>query len=144
MAEEKKNLFGFGVNDTRLFAETFDTVEELIEFAQKEYDNQNEDYFDEDQHRILVSYVKEVSAWDFAPSLDVIADDMTDRYYSEHNLDEDAEVDYSPKDEARKEWEAFVKKYFEVPFTLIGYANVGWYDLKEHKWEEKKEEPKKQ
>jgi hypothetical protein len=31
-----------------------------------------------------------------------------------------------------------------VPFTLNGYANVGWYDLKEHKWEEKKEAPKKQ
>lgn len=138
MAEEKKKLFGFGVNDTILFAETFDTVEELIEFAQKEYDDENDVYFDEDQHCILVSYVEKVCAWDFAPSLDDIADDMTDRYYSEHNLDEDAEVDYSPKDEARKEWEAFIKKYFYVPFTLIGYADVGWYNLKEHKWENKK------
>ena len=138
MAEEKKKLFGFGVNDTRLFADTFDTVKELIEFAQKEYDDENDEYFDEDQHCILVSHVEEVCAWDFAPSLDDIADDMTDCYYSEHNLDEDAEVDYSPKDEARKEWEAFIKKYFEVPFTLIGYADVGWYDLKEHKWLEKK------
>ena len=141
MATEEKKLYGFGVNATTLFGETFETVDELIEFAQTEYDNKNSGYFDdEDQHCILVSYVEEVCAWDFAPSLDDIADDMTDCYYSEYNLDEDAEVDYSPKDEARKEWEAFIKKYFDIPYTLIGYADVGWYNLKEHRWVEKKED----
>ncbi len=133
MAEEKK-LFGFGVDDTKLFAETFDTVDELIEFAQKEYDEQNDEYFDEDQNCILVSYVKEVSASDFAPSLDDIADQMTDKFYSEHNIDDDSDVTYNPNDEAEKEWKAFIEKYFDIPYTLIGYADVGWYNLKEHKW----------
>lgn len=133
MAEEKK-LFGFGVDDTKLFDETFDTVDELIEFAQKEYNEQNEEYFDEDQHCILVSYVKQVSASDFAPSLDDIADQMTDKFYSEHNIDDDSDVTYNPKDEAEKEWKAFIEKYFDIPCTLIGYANVGWYNLKEHEW----------
>ena len=138
MKKEKKKLFGFGVNDTRLFGETFDTVEELIEFAQKEFDEENEDYFDEDQHCILVSHVEEVSASEFAPSLDDIADDMTDRFYTQHPIDEDDEVHYSNKEEAKKEWEAFIEKYFDIPCTLIGYADVGWYDLKEHKWLDKK------
>lgn len=133
MAEEKK-LFGFGVDDTKLFAETFDTVDELIKFAQKEYNEQNEEYFDEDQHCILVSYVKQVSASDFAPSLDDIADQMTDKFYSEHNIDDDSDVTYNPKDEAEKEWKAFIEKYFDIPYTLIGYAYVGWYNLKEHEW----------
>lgn len=133
MAEEKK-LFGFSVDDTKLFDETFDTVDELIEFAQKEYDEQNDEYFDEDQHCILVSYVKEVSASDFAPSLDDIADQMTDKFYSEHNIDDDSDVTYNPKDEAEKEWKAFIEKYFDIPYTLIGYADVGWYNLKEHEW----------
>ena len=138
MADEKK-LFGFGVNDTRIFSETFESVEELIEFAQAEYDRQNEDYFDEDQHRILIYHVQKVMETDFAPSLDDIADDMTDKFYSEHNIDDDAEVDYYPKEEAKKEWEAFVEKYFDIPYNLIGYADVGWYDLKEHRWAEKLE-----
>lgn len=133
MAEEKK-LFGFSVDDTKLFDETFDTIDELIEFAQKEYDEQNDEYFDEDQHCILVSYVKEVSASDFAPSLDDIADQMTDKFYSEHNIDDDSDVTYNPKDEAEKEWKAFIEKYFDIPYTLIGYADVGWYNLKEHEW----------
>lgn len=133
MAEEKK-LFGFSVDDTKLFDETFDTIDELIEFAQKEYDEQNDEYFDEDQHCILVSYVKEVSASDFAPSLDDIADQMTDKFYSEHNIDDDSDVTYNPKDKAEKEWKAFIEKYFDIPYTLIGYADVGWYNLKEHKW----------
>ena len=131
---EKKKLFGFGVNDTKLFAETFDTVEELIEFAQKEYDEQNEDYFDEDEHCILVSHVEEVSASEFAPSLDDIADQMTDRFYCQHPINDDADCDYSNKEEAEKEWKAFIEKYFDIPCTLIGYADVGWYNLKEHKW----------
>lgn len=133
MAEEKK-LFGFSVGDTNLFNETFDTIDELIEFAQKEYDEQNDEYFDEDQHCILVSYVKEVSASDFAPSLNDIADQMTDKFYSEHNIDDDSDVTYNPKAEAEKEWKAFIEKYFDIPYTLIGYAYVGWYNLKEHKW----------
>jgi len=141
MATEEKKLYGFGVNDTSLFGETFETVDELIEFAQTEYDNENSDYFDdEDQHRILVSAVKRVVPFDFAPSLDDIAEQMTDRFYSEHNIDDDAEASYYPKEEAKKEWKAFVEKYFDIPYTLIGYADVGWYNLKEHRWVEKKED----
>lgn len=131
---EEKMLFGFGIDDISLFAETFDTVDELIGFAEKEYDEHNDEYFDEDQHCILVSYVKKVSASDFAPSLDDIADQMTDKFYSEHNINDNSVVTYYPKDEAEKEWKAFVEKYFDIPYTLIGYANVGWYDLNEHKW----------
>lgn len=139
METEKKKLYGFGVNDTILFEETFETVDELIEFAQTEYDNENSDYFDdEDQHCILISAVKRVAPSDFAPSLDDIAEQMTDRFYSEYNIDGDAESSYHPKKEAKKEWKAFVEKYFDIPYTLIGYANLGWYDLKEHCWVEEK------
>ena len=138
MKEEKKQLFGFGVNDTRLFPEVFDTVEELIKFAQEEYDGENGTYFDEDQHCILVSYVERVCALDFAPSLDDIAEQMTDRFYCEHAIDDFGEVDFFPKDEAQKAWRDLVEKYFDIPCNLIGYADVGWYDLKEHKWLEKK------
>lgn len=141
MATEEKKMYGFGVNDTILFGETFETLDELIEFAQAEYDNENSGYFDdEDQHCIIVSAVKRVVPFDFAPSLDDIAEQMTDRFYSEHNIDDDAEASYHPEEEAKKEWKAFVEKYFDIPFTLIGYADVGWYDLKEHRWVEKKDE----
>jgi len=98
----EKKLFGFGVNDTNIFGDTFDTVEELIEFAQKEFDGENGDYFDdEDVHCILVSHVKKVRPFDFAPSLDDIADQMNDRFYSEHAIDDDAEVGYYPKEDAK-------------------------------------------
>ena len=132
--EEEKKLYGFGVNHTSLFSETFETVEELLEFAQAEYDNNNEDYFDEGQYCILVSLVKSVKPMDFAPSLADIADQMTDRFYGEYNIDDDAEVSYYPKEEAQKDWESFIGKYFDIPYTLIGYDTIGWYNLKERKW----------
>lgn len=140
MADEK-TLYGFGVNDTQLFGETFESVDELIEFAQTEYDSGNGGFFDdEDECRILVSKVKNVKPSDFAPSLDDIADQMTDRFYSEHNIDDNSEASFYPREEAEKEYKAFVEKYFDIPYTLIGYADVGWYNLKEHRWEEKKQE----
>lgn len=139
MTTEKK-MYGFGVNGTDLFENTFETVDELLEFAQKEYADKYSNYFDdEDQHCIFVSVVKNVTPSDFAPSLDDIADQMTDRFYSEHNIADDAKVSYYPEEEAKKEWKAFIEKYFDIPYTLIGYADVGCYDLKERRWVEKKE-----
>lgn len=139
---EEKALFGFGLNDTRIFADTFNSVEELIDFAQTEYDNENSDYFDdEDEYSILVSKVKHLTPSEFAPSLSDIADQMTDRFYSEHNIDDDAEADYHPRQEAEEKWKEFVEKYFDIPCTLVGYADVGWYNLKERKWIEKEIQP---
>lgn len=139
MTIEEKKLYGFGVKGTSLFGETFEAVDELIEFAQTEYDNKNSDYFDdEDQHCIFVSAVKRVTPFEFAPSLDDIVDQITACFYSAHNIDDDAEANYHPKEEAKKEWKAFIEKYFDLPYMLIGYADVGWYNLKEHRWVEKK------
>ena len=73
----------------------------------------------------------------FAPSLDDIADQMTDRFYSDFNIDDYQDVTCSKKAEAQKEWREFINKYFDIPCTIIANWNVGIYDLKEHKWVER-------
>ena len=69
--------------------------------------------------------------------MDDIADTMTDKFYCDHNIDDDADVQYYKKEEAQKEWREFINKYFDIPCTIIANWNVGIYDLKEHKWVER-------
>jgi hypothetical protein len=140
--EGKKLNFGFGLNDTHCFGETFDTVDEVIEFAQEEYDSQNSDYFNKwiDEHCIYVGIAEEVSALDYAPSIDNILDQMTDSFYCDHNIDDDDNCHITDKREiVEKEYNDFISKYFELPnnITLTTFWNIGVYDLKKHEWIEK-------
>jgi hypothetical protein len=140
--EGKKLKFGFGLNDTHCFGETFDTVDEVIEFAQEEYDSQNSDYFNKwiDEHCIYVGIAEEVSALDYAPSIDDILDQMTDSFYCDHNIDDDDICHITDKREiVEKEYNDFISKYFELPnnITLTTFWNIGVYDLKKHEWIEK-------
>lgn len=136
--EEKKLKFGFGLNTNHCFSELFDTVEEVIEFAQEKYDSQDEDYFNkDDEHCIYVGTAEEVSVLDYAPSIDDILDQMTDSFYSDHNIDDDDNCHITDKREiVEKEYHDFISKYFELPgnISFTTYWNIGRYDLKKHKW----------
>lgn len=139
--EEKKLKFGFGLTDTHCFSETFDTVDEVIEFAQEKYDTQNEDYFIEDnEHCIYVGTAEKVSVLDYAPSIDDILDQMTDSFYSDHNIDDNDYCHITDKRElVEKEYHDFISKYFELPnnISLVAFWNIGVYDLEKHEWVEK-------
>ena len=140
--EGKKLKFGFGLHDTHCFGETFDTVDEVIKFAQEEYDSQYSDYFndDDDEHFIYVGTAEEVSVLDYAPSIDDILDQMTDSFYCAHNIDDDDNCHITDKREiVEKEYHDFISKYFELPnnISLTTFWNVGVYDLKKHEWVEK-------
>ena len=64
---------------------------------------------------------------------------MTDRFYCDHPIDDDADVQYYKKEEAQKEWHEFINKYFDIPCTYIAEWVVGRYDVKTRKWVEKYE-----
>ena len=140
MAEEKKIKYGFGLDDTECFTDEFDSLEELIAFAQEAHDNPDGNYWDEDwdeeeyTHSIHVGVIERVSATDFAPSLRDIADQMTDSFYSEHDIADDAEVSFHPRKEAEEAWKAFIEKYCDMPYQVVCKWAVGIYDLKEHRW----------
>lgn len=130
--------FGFGLSDTHCFCEMFDSVQELLEFAIAAWDEQNSDIFNEDDENVIyVGTIYYYTPSDFAPSLDDIADQMTDRFYCDHPIDDDADVQYYKKEEAQKEWHEFINKYFDIPCTYIAEWVVGKYDVKTHKWVEK-------
>ena len=138
MAKEKEIRFGWGIDDTHCEPETYESVEKLLKYAQESWDNQDGNPFDSYSNYSGCIYVGTAETFepaDFAPSLDDIADQMTDRFYSNHNIDDDADVQYYKSDEAQKEWREFINKYFDIPCsTIIANWNVGIYDLKEHKW----------
>ena len=138
--EEKKIKYGFGTSDTHCEPWTFDSVEELLEYAQDSWDSQDGNPFDEDceySGYIYVGVAKTLEPSDFAPSLDDIADTMTDKFYSEHNIDDDADVQIVKHKEAEEELKAFINKYFDLPCTMVTNWNIGLYNLKEHSWAEK-------
>ena len=137
---EKKLKYTFGTNDTYCETDLFDTIEEVIEYAQASWDDMDGNPFDEDcdyTGRIYVGTAETYEPADFAPSLDDIADQMTDKFYSDHNIDDDADVQISKRKEAEEKWKAFVNEHFDIPCTIIANLNVGIYDLKEHKWVER-------
>ena len=136
MTEEKKIKYGFGIDDTHCETDMFDSIEEVLEYAQASWDEQDGNPFDSDcdySGCIYVGTIERYEPSDFAPSLDDIADTMTDKFYCDHNIDDDADVQYYHRKEAEEEWKKFVNKYFDIPCTHIANWNVGIYDLKEHK-----------
>ena len=137
MEEEKKIKYGFGLatDVTRCFCDEFDSVEELIKYAKEQWEGENSDYFnDDDEYCIIIGVIEHHAPSDFAPSLDWIADCMTDSYYNEHNIDDDADVQINNRKEAEEEWEKFINKHFKIPYTYTCDWSVGVYDLKEDKW----------
>ena len=132
--------YGFGLSDTECFCDMFDTVEELLEFAQDAYENPDGNYWNEDMDeytaQIYVGTIEKHVPSDFAPSIDEIADDITDSFYNEHNIDENEPVKVFNKTEAEEEWKRFIDKYFSLP---CGYTTdwIGVYDLEKHEWVKK-------
>ena len=141
--EDKKVKYGFGLSDTECFTDMFDSIDEVIAFAQDAYDHPDGNYWDEDMDDytdvILVGIIEEVNVTQFAPSLDDIADQITDQFYCEHNVDDDDVCHINSREEAEKEWKAFVEKYFELPSNTSVVINwtIGRYDLKTHEWVER-------
>ena len=141
--DDKQIKFGFGLSETECFTDTFNTVEELIAFAQDAYEHPDGNYWDEDMDNytdvIWVGIIEEVSVTQFAPSLDDIADQITDHFYCEHNVDNDDVCHIYHREEAEKEWKAFVEKFFELPSNTSVVTNwtIGRYDVKNHLWVEK-------
>lgn len=136
--DEKQIKFGFGTDEECCFCDEFDTVQELINFATKEWEDKNSDYFnDDDENIIYVGVIEHHKPSDFAPSLSDIADQMTDKYYCDLDPNNDSDCEYVNKEEAEREFKAFIDKYFYLPFDYTTVWNVGQYDVKEHQWVEK-------
>lgn len=136
--DDKQIKFGFGTNEEHCFCDEFDTVQDLINFATEEWDNQNSDYFnDDDENIIYVGVIEHHKPSDFAPSLSDIADQMTDKYYCDLDPNNESDCEYFNKEEAEREFKAFIDKYFYLPFDYTTVWNVGQYDVKAHVWVEK-------
>ena len=138
--EQTNVKFGWGINETHCEADTYDSVEELLKSAQESWDNMDGNPFDSDckySGCIYVGIARSVSPSDVAPSLDDIADQMTDKFYSENNIDDDADVQIDKRKEAEVEWKAFVEKYFDLPCTMVTSWDIGLYDLTAHQWKQK-------
>lgn len=139
MTKEIKAKYTFGLDDEHCFSDTFDSVEELIAFAKDAYEHPDGNYWDEDwdeneyPHCIFIGVAETIKPSDVAPSLDDIADQMTDRFYCNYNIADNADVQVCHKEEAEREWVAFVEKYFDLPHTMVA-SWIGTYDLKEDKW----------
>lgn len=140
MNKEEKVKYCFGLNQEHHGGDTFDSIEELIEYAENAYKNPDGHYWDEDMddypETIFIGVAHFHSPKDFAPSLGNIADQMTDSFYCECNVDDDADVQIVNRREAEEAWEAFVEKYFEIPHTMTAVW-IGMYDIKEKKWVDK-------
>lgn len=141
MKEEQKVKFGWCIDEEHCETDTYDTVEELLAAAQESWDEMDGNPFDSDSDYsgcIYVGVARSYEPADFAPSLADIADQMTDRFYNENNIDDDADVQvYHNRSQAEEEWKAFVNKYFDILCTIVTNWCIGLYDLKEHKWLEK-------
>ena len=138
---EEKVKFGFGVCQSHCETETFDSVEELIAYAQA-LRHEDGGLFEEDMGDVIwVGTAETFTVSDFAPGLDDIADQITDRFYSTHNVDEYQDAQINHRKEAEEYWEKFVEKYFELPAGIsITCQWFGVYNLRGHKWVEKFED----
>lgn len=136
---EEKVKFGFGLDQEHCETDMFDSIEELLEYAQASWDEKDGNPFDEDCDdcgSIFVGTIKSHTPYDFAPSLDDIADQMTDSFYNDLNVDDNGDVQICHKEEAEKLWKEFVDKYFDIPCSCSTQW-FGEYDLVEHKWIDK-------
>ena len=130
---ETKVKFGFGLSETRCETEEFDTIDELLMNAQCLWDNGDAPFEDADKHILFVGTIESHIPSDFAPSLDDIADQMTDIFYTDLNVDDNGGVQICHKEEAKEKWKEFVNKYFDIPCSHTTQW-FGEYDLVEHKW----------
>lgn len=140
MSENKEPKYVFGIEDTHCESELFNTVDEVIEYAQHSWDVKDDNPFDECADytgRIYVGTAETYEPADFAPSLSDIADQMTDRFYCEHNINDDQDVTFCKKDNVQNEWREFVNKHFSIPYNIIANWNIGIYDLNGRKWVER-------
>lgn len=141
MTQNKKEIkYAFALNDTDIEEGIFDSVEELIRYAQASWDSMDGNPFDEDcdySGLIHIVTVKIHEPYEFAPSLQEIASQMSDKFYDRYCTIEDADVYVSNSEELEKEWEAFVNKHFDLPINIVSDRNIGTYDLANHKWVEK-------
>lgn len=141
MAQNKKEIkYAFALNDTDIEEGIFDSVEELIQYAQTSWDSMDGNPFDEDcdySGLIHIVTVKIHEPYEFAPSLQEIASQMSDKFYDKYCTIDDADVYVSNSEELEKEWEAFVNKHFDLPINIVSDRNIGTYDLANHKWVEK-------
>ncbi len=136
--DDKQIKFGFGTDEEHCFGDEFDTVQELINFATEEWEDQNSDYYiDDDDNLIYIGVIEHHKPSDFVPSLSDIADQMTDKFYCDHNIDDDSDCGCVNKEEAEREFKAFIDKYFYLPCEYTTVWNVGQYDVKNHQWVEK-------
>lgn len=128
--------FGFGIDPNHCETDMFDSIEELINYAQVSWDEKDGNPFDDDcdySGTIFIGTIDNHTPFDFAPSLDDIAGIMTDSFYCKHNVDADADVQIHNREDAEKLWKEFVNKYFEIPFSYTTQW-FGEYSLVEHKW----------
>lgn len=138
--DKKQDIkYCFGLSQKRCGSDTFDSVEELVEYAKECYNDPDGDYWDEDMDDysevIFIGVAHFHKPSDFAPSLDNIADQMTDQFYCENNIDDDDEVKVINRKEAEEAWKEFVEKYFDIPCTMTA-TWIGKYDVKEMRWVE--------
>lgn len=137
MKEEIK--YGFGLCKERCFADTFDSIDDLLYFAKRQWDNLDNEYFQEDSQNIIyIGVAREVRVTDFPPTLEEIADDITDTFRCTCNTDDDDVCHIIDKEEAEKEYYAFIEKHFELPSnTRVVCHWIGTYDLKGNDWVER-------
>ena len=145
MTQNKKEnqhafMYVFSLNDTDIEDGLFDSVEELIQYAQASWDSKDGNPFDEDCDysgliNIMVANILE--PYEFAPSLRDIASQMSDKFYDRYCSIDDADVYVSNSDELEKEWEAFVNKHFNLPINIVSDKDIGTYDLLNRKWVKK-------
>lgn len=124
--------FGFGIDQNYCETNMFDSIEELINYAQVSWDKKDGNPFDEDcdySGTIFIGTINNHTPFDFAPSLDDIADIMTDSFYCKHYAYEDVQI--HNREDAEKLWKEFINKYFNMPFSHTWF---GEYSLVEHKW----------
>lgn len=134
--EEPK--FGFGLDETTCEPYVFDTVDELLEYAQYSWDEKDGCPFDEDcdySGYIWVGKAVKLVVSKYAPTIEEIADSITDAFYCLHNIDECVGVQIYNRSEAEMMWREFLEKYFELPAgTTILTEWFGIYDLNNHDW----------
>lgn len=127
--------FGFGRNDDHVFGDLFGSVDEVIGFAQRAYDQDDGRYFHDEEHPVIhVFSIRDLAVTEFMPSLDDIAEEMADKFFDEYPIDCADGVKIPDRKSAEADWEAFVEKHFRLPYTSVADDIIGRYDLKAHRW----------
>lgn len=138
--ELDKVRYCFGVKREHAFSETFESIEDLLMFAKRAWDNTEEDYFDGTQDCIYIGIARYVSVYDCAPSVKDLACQITDIFYSNNNIDDDDDTHIATSlIEAEEDFKKFVEKHFELPgnTSFVTSWDVGVYNLKDNEWVEK-------